>query len=363
MEPRLLSRDAFREGVFARDGHKCVFCGKRPEDTPEGKLDAHHILERRLWTNGGYFLENGASVCEEHHLKCETTEYSVEQVREAAGITKIIVPDQFYPEQPITKWGDYLLEDGRRTRGELFYDESVQKALARGGLLDLYTMYIKYGRTFHLPWSPGAHDDDKTLNDASQFYGERVILTKKMDGENTSAYSDGHVHARSIDSKGGEDRAWVKQFLVNNVCFNLPEGWRVCGENLWAEHSIHYNDLPSFFLGFSIWNEKNVCLSWDDTMEWFEMLGITPVPVLYDGPYEGLLEPFMPEYKTSAAVLRDIERKLDPKIDEGYVIRVAKEFKYGDFKSSIAKYVRAGHVQTTKHWRAGRAFTPNGLAK
>jgi hypothetical protein len=363
MEPKLLTRDAFREGVFARDNHRCVFCGKTAEQTPEGKLDAHHIVERRLFNDGGYYLDNGATVCEEHHLECEMTLISVEDVRIAAGITKVVVPDQFYPEQPITKWGDYILENGRRTKGELFYDESVQKVLERAKILVLYTDYVKYGRTFHLPWSPGAHDDDKTLNDASQFYGKRVILSKKVDGENTSGYSDGHVHARSIDSKGGEDRAWVKQFLVNNVCFNLPEGWRVCGENLWAEHSIHYYDLPSYFLGFSIWNERNMCLSWDETLEWFAMLDITPVPILFDGMYEDLLKPFDPKYSTSCSVLRDIERKLDPERDEGYVIRVADSFTYGQFKNSVAKYVRAGHVQTTKHWRAGRSFTPNGLKK
>lgn len=177
MEPKLLSRDDFREGVFKRDNYKCVFCGAPAQD-------AHHILERRLWPDGGYYIENGASVCAEHHIQCEQTIISVEEVREAAGITRIHVPDQFYPEQPIDKWGNYILEDGRRTRGELFHDESVQKVLAQGGVLDLFTPYVKYGRTFHLPWSPGAHDDDKTLNDASQFYGKRVIVTKKMDGEN-----------------------------------------------------------------------------------------------------------------------------------------------------------------------------------
>lgn len=350
MTAHLLTRDAFRDAVFKRDGHRCVICGATAEETPEGKLDAHHIIERRLWGDGGYYLDNGATVCETHHLLCEQTTISVTEVRIAAGITKIVVPDQFYPEQEIDKWGNYILEDGRRTRGELFYDESVQKVLAQGGVLDLFTPYVKYGRTFHLPWSPGAHDDDKTLNDVSQFYGRRVIVTKKMDGENTSAYSDGHVHARSIDSKGGEDRAWVKQFLVNNVCFNLPDGWRVCGENLWAEHSIHYDDLPSYFLGFSIWDATNRCLCWDDTVVWADLLDITLVPVLYDGIYEDC------DFKA-------IEKSLNFDKDEGYVVRVASEFKYGEFKSSIAKFVRAGHVQTTKHWRAGRSFTPNGLKK
>lgn len=343
MEPKLLTRDEFRDGVFKRDNFKCVFC-----DQPA--VDAHHIIERRLWTDGGYYLENGASVCEEHHLQCEMTIISVEQVREACGITKIVVPEQFYPEQRIDKWGNYILDDGRRTRGELFFDESVQKILAKGNVLGLFTPYIKYGRTFHLPWSPGLHSDDKALKDCSQFEGRRVVISKKMDGENSTAYYDGHVHARSIDSRGGEDRAWVKKFLVENVCFNLPEGWRVCGENLWAEHSIPYKNLPSYFMGFSIWNEQNICLDWEETKEWFDLLNVTCVPVLYDGIF-------------NLDVLRNIEKEMNFDVDEGYVVRVAESFKYSDFKYSVAKYVRADHVNTVKHWRHGQAFKPNGLAK
>jgi 5-methylcytosine-specific restriction endonuclease McrA len=44
---QLLTRDEFRNSVFERDRHRCVICGS------EGKLDAHHIIERRLWTDGG----------------------------------------------------------------------------------------------------------------------------------------------------------------------------------------------------------------------------------------------------------------------------------------------------------------------
>jgi hypothetical protein len=194
---------------------------------------------------------------------------------------------------------------------------------------------------------------DLTIAKNHNFFANGILV------HNCSAYSDGHVHARSIDSKGGEDRAWVKSFLVNNVCFNLPEGWRVCGENLWAEHSIHYYDLPSYFMGFSIWNERNVCLSWDDTLDWFQMLDITPVPVLFDGMYEDLVE----KKPGSIKLLRDIERSLDFDRDEGYVMRIAGEFNYGQFKSSVAKFVRPGHVSTTVHWRAGSAFKPNELKK
>jgi hypothetical protein len=341
MEPKLLSRDDFREGVFKRDNHKCVLCSAPAQD-------AHHILERRLWPDGGYYLENGASVCGPCHLACERTTVSVEDVRFRAGITRIHVPPHFYPDHQYDKWGNPVLEDGRRGKGELYHDASAQKVLGEGGVLDLFTPYVKYERTFHLPFSPGMHDDDKALKDCSQFEGQRVICSLKKDGENTTGYHDGHVHARSIDSHGGEDRAWVKKFLIENVCFNLPEGWRICGENLWAEHSIHYDELESYFYGFSIWNERNECLSWDETIEYFELLGVQPVEVVYDGIWD--------EKK-----IRALCESLDTNVEEGLVVRVAKGFKYSEFRKSLAKYVRAGHVKTVSHWRH-KLLVPNKLA-
>lgn len=209
-------------------------------------------------------------------------------------------------------------------------------------------IYHKYPRTWHLPWSPGVSADDKVLRSCATFEGQRVIITLKMDGENTTAHSDGHIHARSIDSRGGEDRAWVKKFLTENVCFNLPQGWRVCGENLWAEHSISYTCLPSYFLGFSIWNEHNECLSWDQTMEWFQLLGIVPVEVLYDGQWDEKL-------------VREMARTFNTTSNEGFVVRLADSFKYEQFQTCVAKWVRANHVQTDKHWRAG-VLKPNGVA-
>lgn len=65
---KLLTRDIFRESVFSRDNHKCVICGNPAKD-------AHHIIERRLFSDGGYYIDNGASLCEEHHIKCNVIIY------------------------------------------------------------------------------------------------------------------------------------------------------------------------------------------------------------------------------------------------------------------------------------------------
>ena len=59
--------------------------------------------------------------------------------------------------------------------------------------------YYKYPRTPHLPFSPGGTKDDRRLRDINCFVGKEVVVTEKMDGENTSIYRD-YYHARSINS-------------------------------------------------------------------------------------------------------------------------------------------------------------------
>lgn len=340
MDTTLLSRDAFRAAVFARDQHRCVFCG-------QPAADAHHIMERRLWPDGGYYLANGASVCPEHHLLCETTELSVEDVRVACGITKVFVPPHLYEDQPYDKWGNPVLANGQRVRGELFQDASVQKVLAQGGKLGIFTHWVKHPRTHHLPWSPSVQSDDRVIDSMAAFEGERVIVTRKMDGEQTSCYTD-YLHARSVDGRGHPSRNWVKQFW-STFCGDIPPGWRVCGENLYAQHSIYYHALPSYFMGFGVWDERNVRLGWDDMLEWFTLLGIVPVPVLYDGPY-------------NEAAIRALWNPLDAEESEGYVVSVAGPIAYSEFRHKVAKFVRPGHVQTVKHWMHGQRINPNGLA-
>jgi hypothetical protein len=342
MSPKdtLLTRDAFREAVFARDHHTCVFCA-------QPAVDAHHILERKLWPDGGYYLDNGASVCGEHHIQCEQTVISVEDVRHACRITRVVVPPHLYADQPYDKWGNPVLPNGQRLRGELFFDGSVQKVLQQGGALGLFTVWVKYPRTHHLPWSDGVNADDRVIESLAAFDGRRVIVTEKMDGENTTLYRD-YTHARSVDGRSHPSRNWVKQFW-SRFSADIPEGWRVCGENLYATHSIQYSRLATFFLGFSIWNERNVCLGWDETLEWFELLGVRAVPVLYDGVFD-------------ERVIRQLWGQADWDRREGYVVRRADAFTYGEFRHTVAKFVRRGHVQTVKHWMRGQSIERNGLA-
>ncbi len=344
---KLLSRSDFRDAVFARDKHACVICGSKA--TEGAKLDAHHILERRLFSDGGYYLSNGATLCDADkdgcHYKAESTEISVEEIRLACRISRPIIPDDLYPDHVYDKWGNAVLADGRRSKGPLFHDESVQKILNPS--LHLYTDYVKYPRTWHLPFSPGATNDDRMLKNCQQFEGKEVVVTRKMDGENFSGYRD-YSHARSIDGRSHPSRDWVKNFWMNRS-YELPQGWRVTCENLYAVHSLRYKDLPGYLLGFAIWDDRNVCLSWDDTLTWYELLDIPVVETLYRGTWnENLIKSLHTEER-------------DSKAHEGYVVRLSSEFAYSDFSKSLAKYVRSNHVQTVKHWMHGQRIEANGL--
>lgn len=202
---------------------------------------------------------------------------------------------------------------------------------------------FKYPRTPHLPWSPGFTADDIRQRDIQGFEDKEIVITEKMDGECTTIYRD-YIHARSIDSRHHSSRAWVKG-LQARLALDIPEGWRVCGENLYAKHSLHYSELESYFYVFAIWDENNRCLSWDEVLEWADLYQLPTVPELFRGQWD-------------EAFVRGI--KVDTDKMEGYVVRMAEGFHYSDFGRHFAKWVRTGHVQTDKHWMSQEVI-PNGL--
>lgn len=208
-------------------------------------------------------------------------------------------------------------------------------------------MRCKYPKTLHLPWSEGLTNDDRLLESTEVFVGQDVVVTEKLDGENTTMYSD-HIHARSIDSKSHPSRGWVRS-LHSQIQVDIPVGWRICGENLYAKHSIRYDVLPTYFLVFSVWNEQNWCLSWDETKETAALLGLQTVPELYVGKWD-------------EAVIKTLFTGMSRYglEQEGYVVRICGGFSYDEFQWHVAKFVRARHVQTDENWMY-QPVIPNGV--
>lgn len=229
---------------------------------------------------------------------------------------------------------------------------------------------IKYPRTHHLPWSDTiGPDGDHVLRDLNCFRGHEVVVTEKLDGENTTLYRT-HLHARSLDGRHHPSRGWIKAFHAR-MCHLIPAGWRICGESLYALHSIHYQALPSYYIVFAVHDGERF-LSWDDTVDFCASLsvpsrhdlGITDpgdvesaqadsnrtlisgdspllmtAPLLYRGPWN--------EKKVKACFSG---RSSYGGAQEGYVVRRSEAFLEADFQRSVAKYVRPNHVQTDQHW-------------
>ena len=118
MKNMLLNRVTFKESVFNRDKYKCVICGK-------DAVDAHHIIDRSCFNDGGYYINNGVSLCSNHHLDAEKGYLSCKMLREKAGIKDIILPVGYNDAYDYDKWGKEIPNGNRK----------------------------KYPHTYHLEWS------------------------------------------------------------------------------------------------------------------------------------------------------------------------------------------------------------------
>ena len=77
----LLSRADFKQFAFLLRGGMCCVPGCK-----EHAVDAHHIMDRKLWSDGGYYISNCAPLCAKHHLDAERGVFTPIQVTEFANI-------------------------------------------------------------------------------------------------------------------------------------------------------------------------------------------------------------------------------------------------------------------------------------
>lgn len=195
----------------------------------------------------------------------------------------------------------------------------------------------KHPRIPHLPWSQTSTMDDLRLSNVSHFKKRQVVVTVKMDGMNISMYNN-WIHARSVEYLMRHESTNLVKAMHRRISHDIPEGWCVCGENLHAKHSIHYKNLPSFFLVHSVWDDKRNCLPWCETEEWAELFGLQTVPVIYCGMFDYNIVRYlqMDKYRGDEC--------------EGYVVRYADGFERVGAHLCMAKHVRPNHVRTDEHW-------------
>lgn len=203
----------------------------------------------------------------------------------------------------------------------------------------------KYGRTYHLPWSPGTTSDDRIAKSVESLLGIDIVVTEKLDGENCGM-TDGGVYARShatftTSAWSREVRALHKQKIENA----LGEGVYLFGENMEGIHSIEYLDLTSYFYIFGV-RDNGLWISWDKVEEYAYLLDLPTAPVLFRGRVET-----EKELKELTEDLVSQPSALDGNC-EGVVVRNAREFSNENFGANVMKWVRKDHVTpgNTNHW-------------
>jgi hypothetical protein len=202
---------------------------------------------------------------------------------------------------------------------------------------------------------------DISVPKTNNFYANGILVHNC-----TSMYRD-HIHARSLDSKHHPSRDWIKR-LHAQICYDIPEGYRICGENMFAYHSIYYANLPTYFFVYGIYDDKNNCLNWDETKEFCEILGLHTVPTFYEGIWDeakikklwtgkGTFETY-----ASAKNRPKYPDDFGPCDAEGYVCRLRGRFHYDDFSKCCAKFVGADFRRSMRqvNWQTEMVI-PNQL--
>lgn len=307
---QLLSRNDFKNSVLNRDNYKCVVCN-------ETAVDAHHIIERKLWNDEGYYIDNGASLCEKHHKLAETGHLCPNVIRKYAKITNVVVPANFDKNKDYDKWGNELKKPNIDN--------------------------IKYPSTPHLYFSPTISNEDieGITHNLKDFLNIDLILTTKMDGSNVKVTKD------FVASRNGLEASHQSFDLLKKIhkefSYKIPPNIILFGEWLYAKHSIEYNNLKSYLQIFEVFDiENNLWLSWNEIKKITASLGLNTVQ-----DYEIIN---INNEQKLISYLKKFGEKIVKNEEEGFVMRIANQFHYGQFSRFVAKYVRPNHVQTSQHW-------------
>lgn len=338
----MLNREQFELLGFKRDGFKCIVpdCNKlvaSPKsvyNVIDKSGDFHHLLERRLWTKkeelGGYYLSNGASLCEWHHrYGAETCAIQPQILRQWAGIKEVVLPSGWDKNKSYDKWGVVLKRPTRYS--------------------------IKWPSTPYSHISPGYDVNDINLPDLKPFLNIPLVLTVKLDGSNAkvgrnivAARNGSHAEHPSFDRLKADHARFGKL---------IPENILIFGENLVAVHSIHYKDkltLDSFFQVFGIYDVNTMLFGgWDEVEEMAKRIGHPTVHVVER------IEPISEEWRLEQKLLSHFDRVVKEG-HEGLVLRQTWGFTYANFEgyesdfgikvNAICKFVRANHISSSEHW-------------
>jgi len=201
-----------------------------------------------------------------------------------------------------------------------------------------------YPSTPHLPFSPGVNPDDSRLADCAALLQDEVVITEKLDGGNC-CIKGGKVYARTHGQPTTHESFSAVKQLAQGFASDLGD-IELFGENMQAVHSIEYGNLASFFYAFGARRGAS-WLAWDEVAELAARLGLPTVPVVFRGRLDSPAQ----LQACLAAWAREPSAVGLGATPEGFVVRRPGGLPPGAFGGSVAKYVRAGHIQTDDAWK------------
>jgi len=201
----------------------------------------------------------------------------------------------------------------------------------------------KYPSTPHLPFSPGVNPDDSKLADCRHLLQQEVVVTEKLDGGNC-CIKGGQVYARTHAKPATHESFSAVKQLVTGFG-SILDGIELFGENMQAVHSIEYSNLTSFFYVFAA-RRQGEWLAWDEVVSLAEDLGLPTAPVVFQGRFDSP-EQLQSQLESWAREPSAVGANVTP---EGFVVRRLHAWPETRFADCIAKYVRAGHIQTDDTW-------------
>jgi ATP-dependent RNA circularization protein (DNA/RNA ligase family) len=213
-------------------------------------------------------------------------------------------------------------------------------------------MFFKFPHTPHLLWlgkTPCRDDKVLSTEEALAFVKGEVTIEEKVDGTNIgfSIDDDGVLRVQNRGNflaRGGHAQyqplwPWIeaRRFALAE---SLRPGLMLFGEWCFARHSIPYNRLPDWFLGFDIFERAaNRFWSSDRRDRWLNDLGLASIPRL-------------------ARARVSIEQLLfligSSQLGKGPMEGIYLRREKGDWLDQRAKIVSAEFVEgIDKHWSEG----------
>jgi ATP-dependent RNA circularization protein (DNA/RNA ligase family) len=219
--------------------------------------------------------------------------------------------------------------------------------------------FFKFPSTPHLATMPGVDiRGDKVLSDSErdEFLQHDLAVEEKVDGANLGISFDpeGNLQAQNrgayLHLPGFGQWKKLGDWLTprtDTLFEHLSDHFILFGEWCYAQHSVFYDRLPDWFLGFDVYDKQlGLFLSSKRRDALFREMSVAQVPVLARGHFT------CPEIQKLLST-----SKLSDQTAEGIYLR----FDQDDWLAQRAKLVRPAFIQAVEqHWSRS-AIRPNRL--